>query len=41
MANIEKVDIENLLRTFIDPNHGDDLVSAKSVKTITLDGENV
>lgn len=41
MANIEKVDIEELLRTFIDPNHGADLVSAKSVKAITLDGENV
>jgi ATP-binding protein involved in chromosome partitioning len=41
MAHLEKTDIENLLRTFIDPNHGVDLVTAKSVKTITIDGENI
>jgi ATP-binding protein involved in chromosome partitioning len=41
MAHIEKTDVENLLRTFIDPNHGIDLVSAKSVKAITIDGANV
>ena len=41
MADIEKTDIENLLRTFIDPNNGVDLVSAKSVKTIALEGANV
>lgn len=41
MAHIEKMDVENLLRTFIDPNHGVDLVSAKSVKAITIDGANV
>ena len=41
MAHIEKTDVENLLRTFIDPNHGVDLVTAKSVKAITIDGANV
>jgi ATP-binding protein involved in chromosome partitioning len=41
MAHIEKTDVENLLRTFIDPNHGVDLVKAKSVKSITIDGANV
>lgn len=41
MAQIEKTDVENLLRAFIDPNHGVDLVTAKSVKSITIDGANV
>ena len=41
MAKIEKTDVENLLRTFIDPNHGVDLVTAKSVKAVIIDGENV
>ncbi|MGZ8224902.1 MAG: iron-sulfur cluster carrier protein ApbC [Methylobacter sp.] len=41
MANIEKTDVEDLLRTFIDPNNGTDLVSAKSVKAITIDGADV
>lgn len=41
MANIEKADVINHLKTFIDPNHGVDLVSAKSVKAVTLDGNNV
>jgi ATP-binding protein involved in chromosome partitioning len=41
MANIEKIDVENLLRTFIDPNHGFDLVTAKSVKAITIEGGNI
>ncbi len=41
MAHIEKTDVENLLRTFIDLNHGVDLVKAKSVKSITIDGANV
>jgi ATP-binding protein involved in chromosome partitioning len=41
MATIEKADVEDLLRTFIDPNNGTDLVSAKSVKAITIDGANV
>jgi ATP-binding protein involved in chromosome partitioning len=41
MAHIEKTDVENILRTQIDTNHGVDLVSAKSVKAITIDGANV
>jgi ATP-binding protein involved in chromosome partitioning len=41
MASIEKADIETLLKTFIDPNHGVDLVSAKSVKAISIDGAQV
>jgi ATP-binding protein involved in chromosome partitioning len=41
MANLEKTDVENLLRAFIDPNQGVDLVTAKSVKAITIDGANV
>ena len=41
MAHLEKTDVENLLRTFIDPNHGVDLLTAKSVKAITIDGTNV
>ena len=38
MMNIEKADVEDLLRTFIDPNNGTDLVSAKAVKSITIVG---
>ncbi|MCX7098099.1 MAG: iron-sulfur cluster carrier protein ApbC [Methylococcales bacterium] len=41
MAQIEKSAVENLLKTFIDPHHGVDLVTAKSVKTITINGNNV
>ncbi len=41
MANIEKNDVENLLKTIIDPNHDLDLVSAKSVKSIAVDGASV
>ena len=41
MTQIEKTDVENLLKTFIDPNHGVDLVTAKSVKAITIDGANI
>jgi ATP-binding protein involved in chromosome partitioning len=41
MTNIEKADIENHLRHFIDPHHGVDLVSAKSVKSIVIEGANV
>jgi ATP-binding protein involved in chromosome partitioning len=41
MAEIDKTDVENLLKTFIDPNHGVDLVTAKSVKAITIDGANI
>ncbi len=38
MVGIEKTDVEKLLGTFIDPNNGVDLISAKSVKAITIDG---
>lgn len=41
MPSIEKSAVEQLLKTFIDPNTGTDLGSAKSVKFITLDGNNV
>jgi ATP-binding protein involved in chromosome partitioning len=41
MTTIEKTAVENHLRQFIDPNHGVDLVSAKSVKAIVIDGANV
>lgn len=41
MTSIVKTDIENHLRQFIDPNHGLDLVSAKSVKAISIDGTTV
>ncbi|MGR8952451.1 MAG: iron-sulfur cluster carrier protein ApbC [Gammaproteobacteria bacterium] len=41
MSSIEKIDVENCLKNFIDPNHGLDLVAAKSVKSITLDGADV
>jgi ATP-binding protein involved in chromosome partitioning len=41
MSSIERADVENLLSTFIDPNNGTDLVSAKTVKAITIDGANV
>jgi ATP-binding protein involved in chromosome partitioning len=37
MAEIDKTDIENALKSFIDPNHGLDLVSAKSVKSIVVE----
>jgi ATP-binding protein involved in chromosome partitioning len=33
--------VENILRTYIDPNHGVDLLTAKSVKKIVIDGANV
>lgn len=38
MAQIEKLDVENILKTVIDPNHGVDLVTAKSVKAIKIEG---
>jgi ATP-binding protein involved in chromosome partitioning len=37
MASITKSDVENLLKDFIDPNLGVDLVSAKAVKKIEAD----
>ena len=41
MAQLEKTDVENLLKTFIDPNHGVDLVTAKSVKSIVIEGSRI
>jgi ATP-binding protein involved in chromosome partitioning len=41
MSSIEKADVEKLLSTFIDPNNGADLVSAKAVRAIAIDGANV
>lgn len=41
MAEISKVDVENLLKSFIDPNVETDLVSAKSVKNITVNNSDV
>ncbi len=41
MSNIEKTTVENLLKSIIDPNHGVDLVTAKSVKSITIAGAHV
>ena len=41
MTQIDKTNVENILRTYIDPNHGVDLVTAKSLKKIVIDGANV
>ncbi|MFI3220007.1 MAG: iron-sulfur cluster carrier protein ApbC [Methylococcales bacterium] len=41
MTSITKADVEAHLRQFIDPHHGVDLVSAKSVKSIVVEGEAV
>ena len=41
MTNIDKTTVEQHLRDFIDPHHGLDLVAAKSVKLIKIDGTNV
>ncbi|WP_020484534.1 iron-sulfur cluster carrier protein ApbC [Methylomonas sp. MK1] len=41
MASIDKTAVENLLKHFIDPNVETDLVSAKSVKKISVDGNDV
>ena len=41
MSSIEKSAVEQLLKTFIDPNTGTDLVSAKAVKAIAIEGNNV
>ena len=37
MASITKSDVENVLKQFIDPNLGVDLVSAKTIKQIEAD----
>ncbi|MGB4497577.1 MAG: iron-sulfur cluster carrier protein ApbC [Methylococcaceae bacterium] len=36
-----KTEIENCLKTFIDPHYGVDLITAKAIKKIELDGANV
>ena len=41
MASIDRATVENLLKSFIDPNVATDLVSAKSVKHIVVDGNAV
>ncbi|WP_150051339.1 MULTISPECIES: iron-sulfur cluster carrier protein ApbC [Methylomonas] len=41
MTGIDKADVENLLKTFIDPNMATDLVSAKAVKQIAVAGADV
>ncbi|NOT11655.1 MAG: iron-sulfur cluster carrier protein ApbC [Methylococcaceae bacterium] len=41
MATIEKINVEKKLQTFIDLNHGHDLVTSKSVKTIEVDGSKI
>lgn len=41
MASIDKAAVENLLKSFIDPNVATDLVSAKSVKHLAVEGNDV
>lgn len=41
MTSIDKAAVENLLKSFIDPNVATDLVSAKSVKNIALQDNDV
>ena len=41
MTEITKVDVENLLKSLIDPNVETDLVSSKSVKQIAVEGTDV
>lgn len=41
MASLDKTTVENLLKSFIDLNVETDLVSAKSVKRINVDGSSV
>lgn len=38
MNNLTKTDVENCLKSLIDPNHGLDLIAAKSVKAIVVEG---
>ncbi len=37
MNNLSKTDVENCLKSFIDPNHGLDLIASKSVKSIAVE----
>ncbi len=41
MTQVTKADVEELLKSFIDPNVETDLVSAKSVKNITVEEGNI
>lgn len=41
MAAIEKASVQNLLAGIIDPHHGLDLVAAKAIKAINIDGNKV
>lgn len=41
MANIQKADVQNLLKTLIDPNNGVDLVTGRAVKSINVEAGNV
>jgi ATP-binding protein involved in chromosome partitioning len=41
MTDIVKADVENLLKSLIDPNVETDLVSAKSIRNITVEGADV
>ena len=41
MTELAKSDIENTLKSFIDPNHGLDLIAAKSVKSISVENNQV
>ncbi|MCK9608760.1 MAG: iron-sulfur cluster carrier protein ApbC [Methylomonas sp.] len=41
MTSIDKAAVEHMLKTFIDPNVATDLISAKSVKNIAIDGTDV
>ena len=41
MASLDKTTVENLLKIFIDPNVETDLVSAKSVKKISVDNGDI
>lgn len=41
MTEVTKSDIENCLKTLIDPNHGLDLLAAKSVKSIVIEDNKV
>lgn len=41
MASLDRATIENMLKSVIDPNVATDLVSAKAVKHIAIDGSTV
>ncbi len=41
MTQITQAAVEDLLKSLIDPNVETDLVSAKSVKNISIEGSNV